>query len=269
MSRIDEGGANPPLSLDDQDDEGLNRLVDPRLNRKVQSAVQQISTLLAESILDGSLRPGDRLPSEEVMAENHGVSRPTMRLALRALRVKGAIRVVRGPKGGHIVAEMAPAAIADGLSSRMSLALDGGDLTYEQISEVRDHLEILSAGLAAERRTEGDVRDLLALDELRAVDPSDDPGTRLDLALRYDMYFHRRLAECTHNPLVMAFASGTIIAFQDRDVDVLGLDGDHVLRHLDDVRGAVVAQDRHAAEEAMRRHLVDARPRASDGKHSP
>lgn len=248
-----------PVPVSDPDEEILDRAADPRLTRKVQSAVQQISTLLAESILDGSLRPGDRLPSEEVMAENHGVSRPTMRLALRALRVRGAVRVVRGPKGGHIVSEMTPAAIADGLSSRMSLALDGGDLTYEQISEVRDQLEVLSAGLAAQRRTEADVRDLLALDELRRHDPSEGSGTLLDRALRYDMFFHRRLAECTHNPLVVAFASGTIIAFQDRDVDVLGLDGDHVLRHLDDVRDAVVAQDRAAAEAAMRRHLVDAR----------
>lgn len=237
----------------------MSRLMDPRLNRKVQTAVQQISSLLAESILDGSLRPGDRLPPEEVMAENHGVSRPTMRLALRALRVKGATRVVRGPKGGHIVEEMAPTAIADGLSGRMSLALDGTDLTYGQISEVRGQLEALSAGLAAERRTERQLTDLFGLDDQLNMAPTDE-GIGLDEAVRYDMHFHRRLAECTNNPLIVAFASGTIIAFQDREIDLLGLDGECLLVHLDEVRAAVADADPAAAQEAMRRHLVDALP---------
>lgn len=241
--------------------------MDPRLNRKVQTAVQQISSLLAESILDGSLRPGDRLPPEEVMAENHGVSRPTMRLALRALRVKGATRVVRGPKGGHIIEEMAPTAIiADGLSGRMSLALDGNDLTYEQISEVRDQLEVLSAGLAAQRRTERQLTDLFGLDDQLDMAPTDE-GIGLDEAVRYDLHFHRRLAECTNNPLIVAFASGTIIAFQDRDIDLLGLDGESLLVHLDEVRAAVADADPPNAREAMRRHLFDARPAA--GRVSP
>lgn len=239
------------------------RSVDPRLHRKVQTAVQQIATLLAEAILDGSLRPGDRLPSEEVMAENYGVSRPTIRLALRSLRATGAVRVVRGPKGGHIVEEMAPAAIADGLSGRMSLALDGGELGYEHISEVRDELEVLSAGLAAVRRGEDEARELMQLDELLHVDP-DDPETPLVEALRYDMHFHRRLAGATHNPLIVAFASGTIIAFQDRDVELLGLDGARVLRHLDEVRAAVVAGDPESARRAMRRHLTESRPSLED-----
>lgn len=237
----------------------MSRLMDPRLNRKVQTAVQQISSLLAESILDGSLRPGDRLPSEEVMAQNHGVSRPTMRLALRALRIKGAVRVVRGPKGGHIVEEMAPTAIADGLSGRTSLALDGVGLTYDQISEVRGQLEVLSAGLAAQRRTQRQLTDLWGLDDQLGMAPTD-VDTSLDEALRYDMHFHRRLAECTNNPLLVAFTSGTIIAFQDRDIDPLGLEGDCLLVHLDEVRAAVAAADPDAARAAMERHLADARP---------
>lgn len=233
--------------------------VDPRLNRRVQTAVQQITTLLTESILDGSLRPGDRLPSEEVMAQNHGVSRPTMRLALRALRARGAIRVVRGPKGGHIIEEIAPAGMAAGLSGRMSFALGGVDLRYEQISEVRDELEVLSAGLAAQRRTSAEAQGLLALDDLLGVHPLA-PDIPLEMALRYDMHFHRRLAECAHNPLVAAFTSATIIAFQDRDLDVLGFDVSRLLRQLHEVRAAVVDRDPEAAREAMRRHLVVGRP---------
>lgn len=253
-------GENPSLPVPPGDSSPVEvRPLDPRLNRKVLSAVQQISTLLTESILDGSLRPGDRLPSEDVMAENHGVSRPTMRLALRALRVKGAIRVVRGPKGGHIVEDIDPAAIADGLSGRMSLALDGAELTYDHISEVRDELELLSARLAAQRRTTSQLEDLLALDEQLGLSPAD-RGVGLEEAVRYDMHFHRRLAECSNNPLLVTFASGSIIAFQDRDIAPLGLDGEKLLVHLDLVRAAVVASDPVAAEAAMRRHLVDARP---------
>lgn len=258
MTRTDDH-AGRVVPTNEPPHDQTSRLIDPRINRKVQTAAQQISSLLAESILDGSLRPGDRLPSEEVMAENHGVSRPTMRAALRALRGKGAIRVVRGPKGGHIVEEMAPTAIADGLSGRMSLAVDGVDLTYDQISEVRDQLEGLSAGLAAQRRTGGQLADLWDLDDQFGMSPTDE-GVSLVEALRYDMHFHRRLAECTNNPLIVAFASGTIIAFQDRNIDPLGLDGDRLLVHLDDVRAAVADEDPDAARVAMGRHLADARP---------
>ena len=258
VTRLDDGEPKPVAA---QGDAHIyeTRPLDPRRHRKVLSAVQQISTLRTESILDGSLRPGDRLPTEDVMAENHGVSRPTMRLALRALRVKGAIRVVRGPKGGHIVEDFAPATIADGLSGRMSLALDGGDLAYAQISEVRDELEVLSARLAAQRRTASQADDLRALDDQVGVRPTDQ-GINLEEAVRYDMHFHRRLAECTNNPLIVAFASGTIIAFQDRDIEPLGFDGERLLVHLDVVRDAVTAGNSAAAEAAMRRHLIDARP---------
>lgn len=78
--------------------------------------------------------------------------------------------------------------------------------------------------------------------------------------MRYDMHFHRRLAECSNNPLLVAFASGSIIAFQDRDIAPLGLDGEKLLVHLTSSGRPWSPHDPVAAETAMGRHLADARP---------
>ena len=60
---------------------------------QVQTLPQQIAASIRDSILDGSLGPGDRLPSEEAMAEMYGCSRPTVREAMIALEIAGLVEV--------------------------------------------------------------------------------------------------------------------------------------------------------------------------------
>lgn len=232
---------------------------DARLARKVQSAPQQITAAIRESIMDGTFLPGSRLPTEADMAEGFGVSRPTIREALRHLKSARVITAVRGRNGGHRVAEFSPRDLAMGAGSHLSFSLGAQRVTYSQFFEVRYELELLAARAAAQRR---DAEDLARLDELVVLlDAHDDsrPSVR-ERALQYDLAFHRRLAECAHNPLLAAFESATVIAFQNANINLDEMGADELTAHLDEVLEAVRRGCAEDADAAMRRHLALSNP---------
>ena len=68
-----------------------------------ESLAKQIAENIRSSILDGSLKVDDQLPTEEVLAEKFNVSRPTIREALKRLAAQNLIRSRRGPTGGTFV----------------------------------------------------------------------------------------------------------------------------------------------------------------------
>lgn len=226
---------------------------DTRLRKKVQTAPQQVASLIKEAILEGSLLPGARLPSEAEMAANFGVSRPTVREALRSLKSSGVVVAARGSRGGHRVSEFSTAGLARGMGDYMTLAIGAQHLSYREILEVRSKLEPLAVSDAAQRRTQDDIESLKCLSIMH---PIGDPATwTVRDALRYDLAFHRKLAECSHNQLIVAFVSATIIAFQDCEVDFHIFSPTDLVAHLDEVRDAVVLGDSAGACEAMRRHM--------------
>ncbi len=228
---------------------------DARLARKVQSAPQQIATAIRESIMDGTLLPGSRLPTEQDMAAGFGVSRPTIREALRHLKDNRVITAARGRNGGHRVAAVSPRDLASGPGTDLNFSIGPQQVTYGHFFEVRYELELLSARAAAVRRND---EDLARLDELAVLlDPTQDPGlSEHARALRYDLSFHRRLAECAHNPLLSAFESATVIAFQNSAVNLDDLTADELTGHLYDVLEAVRRGSAEDAVRAMRRHLA-------------
>ncbi|MCW3016962.1 MAG: transcriptional regulator [Solirubrobacterales bacterium] len=222
----------------------------PLTPRRVQSAPEQIAANLKASVLDGTLAPGDRLPSEERLAEMFGVSRPTVREALRTLRSEHVLVSSRGRTGGYRVAEMSLRALDTSVAEVISLSLSMKTLTYAQLFEVRYALELRSAAAAAEHRTDEDlVRLRAALPEPTAPPSEEDDVLALDLA------FHRALAECGHNPLIVGFAGATATAFRRFSDDVQGVERDRIFAHLDEIVAAVEAGDGAAAQEAMARHL--------------
>jgi DNA-binding FadR family transcriptional regulator len=132
----------------------------------------------------------------------------------------------------------------------ISLSLSVQTLTYDQLFEVRHALELRSAAAAAEHRTDEDlVRLRAALPDPAALPREEDDILSLDLA------FHRALADCGHNPLIVGFAGATATAFRRFSDDVQGVDRDRTLAHLDEIVAAVEAGDGAAAQDAMARHL--------------
>jgi DNA-binding FadR family transcriptional regulator len=218
--------------------------------RHVRSAPEQISATIREWILEGTLRAGDRLPSEEKLAETFGVSRPTVRESLRELRSASLLTSTRGRTGGYRVAEMSVRTLGASVAEAISFSLSMQTLSSEQLFEVRVALEVQSAETAALRRSEPDIARLReAMSSLLELPP--DP----EELLTRDLDFHRVLAEATHNPLIIGFAGAITSAFRHVAADVGAISPAEMVAHVDEVVEAVAAGDAAAAGRAMRAHL--------------
>jgi GntR family transcriptional repressor for pyruvate dehydrogenase complex len=221
------------------------------LRRQVRTAPQQIATAIKEQILERSLLPGHRLPPESELAELFGVSRPTVRTALQELCTAQILTSRRGRGGGYYVAELSPERIEDSVSEFVSLSLVVETLSYRQLSEVRSAIELLAAEAAARYRSD----EMLArLDAAlpRAVDFEGSPRERI---VEADLRFHRILAECTGNPLLVSF-EGALLAALHRFARRVGVvSTERAVAHLDAVLDAVRERDPRRAREEMARHL--------------
>lgn len=124
------------------DDNGRRRR-DQR--RRTQKTSERVAISIVRDIVARGLGTGDRLPLEAAMVEHYGVSRASLREALRLLEVQGLIRLKPGPGGGPVVGTVEPAHLAS--MSTLYFHLGGGD--YGHLLQVQVMLEPLCAQLAA------------------------------------------------------------------------------------------------------------------------
>ena len=148
----------------------------------------RLAARLGGQIDAGTLRPGDRLPTEQRLAEAHGVSRTVVREAVHQLRSRG---LVRSRQGSGVYVTEAPASEA----LTLDLALIGSIDDVLRVREVRRALEAETAALAAERATKTQVGALRKA--LRAIDRSATEGRD---GVEEDLAFHRLLADAAGNP---------------------------------------------------------------------
>jgi GntR family transcriptional repressor for pyruvate dehydrogenase complex len=169
----------------------------------VQDRFDQVLAQLKAAILSGSLRPGDRLPSESELAAGFGVSRHVIREALKVLAASNLIVASRGRDGGTFVAHVGTEAAVRSLAETLLLMLDLDRISLGEIVEARRTVETAAVRIAALRRTAEDLRAMeLALERAADADVSDQEW--LDL----DVVFHRAEVEAGHNRvLVMPLAA--------------------------------------------------------------
>jgi GntR family transcriptional regulator, transcriptional repressor for pyruvate dehydrogenase complex len=162
-------------------------------------AYRQLADALRAQIVSGRLRPGDRLPTEPQLCASSGLSRSTVREALRLLASQHLITTTRGVTGGSFVARPTASALAETLSTGLQMLLSCGPLDGRQVFEVRELIEVPAAGLAAARAVPADVAALRAA----RFDPDRD-GVDAMLAAR--RRFHTALAAASGNPLIQLIA---------------------------------------------------------------
>lgn len=152
-----------------------------------------VATELETRILEGSLKPGDRLPAERELAVELGVSRPSLRGALQALVAKGLLITRHG--GGTFVTDSMQAAFTDPWQQMLK---DHPDIHGDML-EFRHMLEGQAAQLAAERGTEEDFERIRACYEAleRAYE-----GQDLEKCIETDVAFHQAIAEASHNVMI-------------------------------------------------------------------
>ncbi len=164
---------------------------------KIRAPASRLSDTVAaeieKRILEGSLKPGDRLPAERVLALDLGVSRPSLREAIQKLVSKGWLSTRHG--GGTHVTDRLEAHFVDPWQDM----LKGHPLLHRDLLEFRQMLESQAAALAAERATDVDIDRLdKVYSALEATYASDDMAACIDA----DVEFHQTIAESAHNVLI-------------------------------------------------------------------
>lgn len=155
------------------------------------SVPERLSVDLERLILEGQLAPGERIPSERELAEHFGVSRPSIRDALRELESRGFID--RKPGRGTIV--LSPGE-RSAMATRMTSAVNSAGAEIRDIMELRSIVEPPIAHITAIRATPRDLAQLRELVEAMERDVTKDRYAELDRA------FHQAIAQYTHNPLL-------------------------------------------------------------------
>ncbi|MBA3529571.1 MAG: FadR family transcriptional regulator [Propionibacteriaceae bacterium] len=202
--------------------------------------------VLTELITSGTLSSGDFLPSESTLCRQLGVSRPTVRMALRTLETRGLIVTKHGV--GVQVTDRTRQAATDSIG----LMLRRQGAAPRDMLEVRLVLEGQGAALASRRATEEDCVAMAAsIDAMRNRTLSVDENVEADLA------FHLRVAEASKNGVLVALIHALRGLLRDTIAATYAVDGriaDRLREHTR-VLEAVIARDPEAAEAAMRTHL--------------
>jgi len=169
-----------------------------RVRRPADIIIEQISDLVARRII----KAGQKLPSERVLSEQFGVSRGSVREALRRLEFFGIVRT--SPQSGTVIENLSEHVLI-GLISNI---LNADETSPEMLIEVRGALEALAAKLASKRAGQKQ------LDEIRdAQRRMREQAEANALTLEEDLLFHLKIAEATNNNLLRS-----LIALMGPDV---------------------------------------------------
>ena len=213
-------------------------------------AYQLLADELRNEITSGRLQPGERLPPEPELCVRTGVSRSTVREALRLLASQHLIVTTRGVTGGSFVAHPDATQMAEALSTGLTLLSNAAEIGMADLLELRRALEVPAAGLAAARRTDEHLRDIRAT----LFDPALD---EVAVMIRAHGDFHAAVAKATANPLFelvtrplyqVTFGTGLIEAAPDGYWQQI--DADHR-----EMLALIEANDPQGATDAARRHL--------------
>ena len=223
----------------------------PGLFTKVAS--ERVSELIVDQIRllirEGKLQAGDRLPSERDLCEHFGVSRVTVREALRMLEGIGLVDIRVGARGGAFLTAPTGESLGAGISDLLSLS----DISAVDVTEARRVLEVGIVPLVCERADERDLADLKAICA-RSRTALRDGSYSMDLSVE----FHVRVAAASHNSAV------TMIIQSFREPLLLSLERSHrqhqmgekgLAEHVAFVK-AVQARDVATATATMRQHLA-------------
>ncbi len=171
---------------------------------KQQKAYRCVIDYFKKKIIDGELRPGEKLPPEREIAERLNVSRNSVREAIRIMDMTGVISSQQG-SGNYITCEFQKS-----LAETMTMMFAMDQIDYKQISQIRQALERLAFSLAIEHASAEQIKEMEAL--VKELDKSMDDEKNAML----DKKIHFTLAQASGNILVLDFleaCSGVIDAF--------------------------------------------------------
>jgi len=222
--------------------------------RRNEHLPARIASHIGKEIAEGRIIPGEKLPTEHILAKTFGVSRSVVREAIAQLRNEGLVETRQGV--GAFVMETL---------GRGSIRIEQANLydreSFRRLFQLRMPLEIEAAGLAAVHHDDADLK---KLDESLARMTGAEKWT--DQGIVADLIFHRALATATRNeyyPLFIGFIAERIslainaaraAAILEEIVEVT------IAEHVA-IRDAVATRDPLIARAAMRHHILGAAAR--------
>jgi len=221
------------------------------VDRQRETIAAEITRRLLAYLLSGKISPGERIPSERKLSETLGVGRSVVRESLKSLTVLGLIEVRQGD-GTYLKrtdSELLPQAIEWGLLL--------GAKRITDLVEARHHLEVLLAGLAAERRDDDQLAEMRRCVDAMAQASDPDDFVAADIA------FHFAVASAAGNQSllqIMRSIRGLLQVWISRVMHAADSTRPTWEEHAA-IFEAIARRNSRAAKAAMEAHMVGATKR--------
>ncbi len=215
---------------------------------QTRRAFEEVAIQIRDQLSKGALKPGDRLPSERELAEQFGLSRNTVREALRSLEMSGILEFRKGATGGAFVREAHSDAVISGFSDLFRM----GAIKPEHLIEARRIVGVEVTRLACQRATEAD---FVAMEQNVAASEAALAAGDVAGRVEINLAFHALMARAARNPLLVILVDA-LIEVQSKLLEVITptagnkviLSRKRLLRHLR-------ARDEAQAVDEMQKHL--------------
>jgi len=214
-----------------------------RRNKVYEDVARQLERLILKK-----LKPGDKLPSERELSEMLGVSRSSIRDAIRSLELVGMVEPRQG--AGTIVKEVTADAVVNPLANALKLK-------EELVGELLDFRRMLEPPLAARAATHATVEDTSEMEEI--LNRQEEKLRRGESTIPEDTEFHYAIALASGNSVVLKVLDIIMDMLRDsreRSLQVEGRPQKSLTGHRR-VLAAIKRHDAEAAKDAMRRHFED------------
>ncbi len=218
---------------------------------RLERISHKVAGQLKKAISEGIFRVGDRLPSERELAEQMGVSRPSVREAIQQLEIQGFVEIVHG--GGSLVKNIAEQEI----QQPMEVVLSDDKQRVLELAEIRAYMEALAARKAAENRTEEELKRMRYY--LKEMQRDFEKG---QIRYEIDFKFHTEVNAASHNMIFLHLMSSIyrLINYSvkiHREQMFLSRESQKkILDHHMRIFKGIQKKDPEAAEAAMKEHLL-------------
>jgi DNA-binding FadR family transcriptional regulator len=226
---------------------------DPAAAARRRSASEEVAEGIRQFIAEHRLEPGDRIGREEDLVERFGVSRPTVREAVRLLASSHLVRVSKGPGGGIFVAATPEQGIGRTLTASVADLLANDGIQLPELLETRMLFAVPMAGVAARRALPRDAERLRAL----IADELENPGDP-EVVLAVDRQLHDAISVIAGYRLAAALTEWVSDVLQPalHDQVAATVVPQVLAAHHAEIVEAIEQGDGAGAEEAMREHVL-------------
>lgn len=214
---------------------------------RLQKGYETLASILREQILNGDIQTGEILPNERELVAQSGLSRGSVREALRVLETQGLVSTRPGRNGGRVALQSSPETV----QSSLDLFIRGQQVPFPVLMETVQVLEPSLAELAALHRDDDDIEMLQK--ESKKMRMAASPARFVTANSRW----HRAVAHASHNPILQTIYYALGPGLLDPHVDEFASPEirQAVVHAMDRIEDAIIKGDAEAARRRMDRHV--------------